>query len=129
MMHLLGMVWFFLPLLLLWGIGSAVEQGLSRGARSRRVSARSGRDERATHEVEIFRLAKRLGGRVTVSDVVVATGLAPKEAESMLGSMADGVRVHMEVSDRGGVYYEFSELSADPAPPPEKALPRLSGEA
>ena len=61
-------------------------------------------------ETSIYRLAAKLGGTITVSDVVTDMGIEPKKAEKMLESMADGVRIRMEVDDSGIVYYEFPEL-------------------
>jgi len=61
-------------------------------------------------ESRIYRMAKEHGGRLTVSDVVVATGLTPKESEKTLNELTDGSRVSMEVTDRGTVVYEFLEL-------------------
>ena len=61
-------------------------------------------------ETAIYRLAAGLGGIVTVSDVVTEFGIEPKKAEKILESMADGVRVRMEVNEKGMVYYSFPEL-------------------
>ena len=61
-------------------------------------------------ETEIYRLAARQNGTVTVSDLVTELGIEPKQAEKKLESMSDGVRVRMEVSAKGIVYYIFTEL-------------------
>lgn len=61
----------------------------------------------------IYRLAKKLKGRVTVSDVVVATGMSSDQAEQLLQKMVDGTRVRMEVSSEGMVLYEFLELMGE----------------
>jgi hypothetical protein len=58
----------------------------------------------------IFNLAYRLKGRITVSDIIVETGLAMKEAEEVIERMVDGVRVRMEVDPKGMVVYEFPEI-------------------
>ena len=63
-------------------------------------------------EHQIFRLANRLRGRLTVSDVVVHTGLGIREAEEAMNQIVDGYRVKMEVDDRGIVLYEFPEIIA-----------------
>ncbi|MCF7947428.1 MAG: hypothetical protein K9M94_02405 [Spirochaetia bacterium] len=63
-------------------------------------------------ETSIYRLAGKLGGTITVSDLVTHMGIEPKRAEKTLESMADGVRVRMEVDDAGIVYYEFPELKS-----------------
>lgn len=64
----------------------------------------------------IYRLAKRLNGRLTVSDVVIETGLGTEDAEQLLRSLTDSLRVRMEVSDDGVVVYEFVELMESPSP-------------
>jgi hypothetical protein len=61
-------------------------------------------------ENRIFRLAARLGGRVTISDVVIDTELSVAEAERFMDRLVDGTRVRMEVTDEGMVVYEFPEL-------------------
>ena len=63
-------------------------------------------------EHQIFRLADKLKGRLTVSDVVVHTGLGIHEAEEAMNQIVDGYRVKMEVDDRGIVLYEFPEIIA-----------------
>ena len=75
----------------------------------RRESGTLGRKSR---EAQIFKLAYRLKGRITVSDIVVETGLSLDEAESLVESLVDGVRVRMEVDKRGIVVYEFPEILA-----------------
>ena len=69
------------------------------------VRSRSDQDE-----ARIFKLAYRLKGRVTVSDVVVETGLGVQDAESLIQSMVDQTHVRMEVDERGIVTYEFPEI-------------------
>lgn len=61
-------------------------------------------------ESKVFRLASRLGGRVTISDVVIETDLGVAEAEQFMDRLVDGTHVRMEVSDEGRVIYEFPEL-------------------
>jgi hypothetical protein len=41
---------------------------------------------------------------------VVAAGLAPEDAESLLQSMSDGYRIRMELTEEGTMYFEFPEL-------------------
>jgi len=65
-----------------------------------------------SYEVTIFKLAYRLKGRITISDLVIETGLAVAEAEELIQNMVDGSRVKMEVDDRGMVVYEFPEIIA-----------------
>ena len=60
----------------------------------------------------MFRLAYRLGGRLTVSDLVVDLDFSIEEAERFLSQLVDSTRVTMEVRDDGLVYYEFPEIIA-----------------
>ncbi|MEW5815522.1 MAG: hypothetical protein AB1798_09045 [Spirochaetota bacterium] len=68
--------------------------------------------DRKDLESKIFRLAYKMKGRITLSDIVIETGLGMKEAEAYIEKMVDGIRVRMEVSDQGIVYYEFPEIIA-----------------
>ncbi len=61
-------------------------------------------------EARIFRLALRLKGRLTVSDVVIETGLNLQQTEELLEGLVDSIHVRMEVDDRGMVTYEFPEI-------------------
>ena len=63
-------------------------------------------------ENRVFRLAYKLGGRLTVSDLVVDLDFSIEEAESFLDQLVDSTRVTMEVRDDGLVYYEFPEIIA-----------------
>ncbi len=63
-----------------------------------------------SYEARIFKLAYRLKGRITVSDVVVETGLDVAEAESVMQSMIDNTHVRLEVDDNGILTYEFPEI-------------------
>lgn len=63
-------------------------------------------------ESQVFKLAYRRKGRLTVSDIVIETGLGIDEAERLIQGMVDNVRVRMEVNDRGMVVYEFPEIQA-----------------
>ncbi len=61
-------------------------------------------------EARIFKLAYRMKGILTVSDIVVDTGLNLHDAEQLIEGMVDNVHVRMEVDDRGMVIYEFPEI-------------------
>ena len=61
-------------------------------------------------EAEIFQLARKLKGRVTLSDIVIETELTMQEAERLIEGMIDGTHVTMEVKDNGRVVYEFPEI-------------------
>ena len=60
----------------------------------------------------IFNLAYSLKGKITLSDVIIETGLSMKEAEKIINQMVDGIRIRMEVDDQGLVVYEFPEIIA-----------------
>mgnify|MGYP006294081717 CR=1 FL=1 len=128
MMHGLGMgslsLLSLLPLLLIGGGVVAVvlvlrnrrrgidkldEREIEQGA----GMIQDGRSGFGSFAQEIFRLAGKRGGRLTISDVVLETGLAPREAESRMNDLVDGERVKMEVTDDGGVYYDFPELKRE----------------
>ena len=66
---------------------------------------------RRSLDSRVFRLAHRHGGRVTVSQVVMETGMSLEQTEAYMDQLCDGVRVRMEVSDGGLVTYEFPELT------------------
>ena len=61
-------------------------------------------------ESRIFKLALRLKGRLTVSDVVIESGLNLQQAEDLLEGLVDSIHVRMEVDDQGLVTYEFPEI-------------------
>lgn len=115
---------FLLPLIF-FVIIARVASGFFRGVNRRhRIAEEDEVDERlgygsyrrsvperpASSEARIFKLAYRLKGRLTVSDIVVETGLGVQEAEALIESMVDTSHVRMEVDDRGVVTYEFPEI-------------------
>jgi len=61
----------------------------------------------------VFSLAKRHGGQLTLSDVVVETGLNLAEAERYMDSLVDNAHVSVEVDENGRLCYEFPELRND----------------
>ena len=67
---------------------------------------------KVAREGEIFRLADKMKGCITLSDIVISTDLNMKDAELAIESMVDGVHVTMEVDDNGRVTYEFPEIIA-----------------
>ena len=69
---------------------------------------RGGRDRGL--RIQIFKLAYRRKGRITVSDIIAETGMSGEEAEEAVQSMVDNSRVRMEVRDDGVVVYEFPEI-------------------
>ncbi len=89
--------------------------------RDRRISRRRRQGEnrrplrnRKPKNIEgvIFNLAYSLKGKITLSDIIIETGLSMKEAEGTINQMVDGIRVSMEVDDQGLVVYEFPEIIA-----------------
>jgi hypothetical protein len=68
------------------------------------------KEEKKDPEHQIFELAFRNKGRVTLSEIILETGLSMKKAEKIVNSMVDNIRVCMEVNDNGLVYYEFPEI-------------------
>jgi hypothetical protein len=75
-----------------------------------RVRSLESRRSASPDDARIFKLAYRLKGRITVSDIVVETGLGVNDAESLIQSMVDNAHVRMEVDDNGIVTYEFPEI-------------------
>jgi hypothetical protein len=68
------------------------------------------RYERGRLEGQIFRLAKRRGGTLTLSEIIIETGLGLKEAERFMDDLVDGRHVRLEVNGNGRLVYEFPEL-------------------
>jgi len=118
MMHTFGFgfggFWLLLPLaiILIGRLHRGRQDRYRHGSSSIDDGAGWRRGERGTgtSDAAIYRLAARLGGRITVSDVVIETGIGTEEAEAILRKMTDGIRVRMEVDERGIIWYEFSEL-------------------
>jgi hypothetical protein len=61
-------------------------------------------------QAKVFRLAVQRGGRLTLSDIVVEMGLGLDEAEKLMDRMMDGIRVRLEVNEKGTMFYEFPEI-------------------
>ena len=65
----------------------------------------------ASQDARIFKLAYKLKGRVTLSDIVVETGMTLHDAQQVVESMVDNAHVRMEVDETiGTVTYEFPEI-------------------
>ena len=112
-----------LPILFIFLVLHMVRVALRETRGRRRPEAMWGRDNREEMDTRVqprrgrlenrvFRLAYRLGGRLTVSDLVVDLDFSIEEAESFLNQLVDSTRVTMEVRDDGLVYYEFPEIIA-----------------
>ncbi|HEC61494.1 MAG TPA: hypothetical protein ENI27_04500 [bacterium] len=77
------------------------------------ISVSTGRDTSQVYnqlQVTVFRLAAGNNGRLTLSDVIVETGLDLGIAEKLMDRMVDGTHVRIEVNDRGMIFYEFPEI-------------------
>ncbi|MFQ3621435.1 MAG: hypothetical protein SNJ78_10900 [Spirochaetales bacterium] len=108
-----GPLFFFFPLFFLFVILRWIFPRLGRQVRLHDpFSFGNSLTDMDSRGARIFRLAQRLGGRVTLSDIVIETGMDPKQAEKFIESLVDGVRVRMEVDEKGIVYYEFPEILA-----------------
>jgi hypothetical protein len=67
---------------------------------------------RRWRQAAILRLARRLGGRLTVGDVVLGTGLSLGEAEATLNELARQKYVDLEVSSSGILVYHCFPLAS-----------------
>ncbi len=63
----------------------------------------------------LFSLAHRNGGHITLSEVVIETGMNMKDAEKYMDSIVDSVHVSLEVDDSGRLFYVFPEIAANEA--------------
>jgi hypothetical protein len=88
------------------GIAAALAAFRSR-AFGKRAAAKRGREQRA----RVLELARASGGRITVSLVATDLRIELADAEALLNSMVDGLRVEMEVDDAGRISYLFTELA------------------
>jgi hypothetical protein len=88
------------------------DRRITRGRRQGEKRRRLGKGKPKNIEGVIFNLAYTLKGKITLSDIIIETGLSMKEAEKTIDQMVDGIRVSMEVDDQGMVVYEFPEIIA-----------------
>lgn len=88
-----------------YGDRRSLEKGQDR--RTRRAGPAPGRPRPGN----LYRLAKEHEGVLTVSDVVVAFGVDPSDAEAALEAITDGRLVQMEVGDGGSIVYRFTEIA------------------
>ena len=114
---------FELSPVFIWLIGAVIVFALGavfvrwrhgRHSQRRELSANRPSDDGKTSEADIYRLAHKFSGYLTVSDVVIHLGFTPREAEHLLENMTDGLRVRMEVKDNGLIVYEFAEVIDSP---------------
>jgi hypothetical protein len=73
-------------------------------------STNRARQRYAHMQVSLFRLAKRRGGVLTLSDIIIETGLSVQQAEEMMNALVDNIYVRLEVTEQGRFVYEFPEL-------------------
>ncbi|HUX14179.1 MAG TPA: hypothetical protein VMW87_14215 [Spirochaetia bacterium] len=101
--------WIFLPLVAY--IAARTVRRLRERASHPRVEPGGAPPELTgpTHQ-DIFRAARAHGGRLTVSELIMETGIASKTAEDTLRGLADGTRVRLEIDADGVEWYEFPEL-------------------
>jgi len=130
MIHFFVFLPFLIPVLIILFFARVIP-GLFRGFfreievrkiyRDQRISRRRKQGENQRHlrdrkpkniEGVIFNLAYTLKGKITLSDIIIETGLSMKETENTINQMVDGIRVRMEVNDQGMVVYEFPEIIA-----------------
>lgn len=81
---------------------------------SQRFKRRALRLEGTISEQRLLALAEQRGGVLRVVDVARGLGVGSGEAEELLDSMVDEVRVSMQVTESGEIHYVFLELE-DPA--------------
>lgn len=117
MMHGFG----FLAMLVPFVFCGAIVYFVIRAVRSDRRPIKNSKEstpgtaieQTTSTERQIYQLARKNGGRVTVSDLVADVGVSAAQAETQLQSMTDESRVRMEVSEDGVVSYTFPEFSQD----------------
>jgi hypothetical protein len=77
---------------------------------SRRFNQRAKRLESTISEQRLFALAEKQGGTLRVVDVAKGMRVMSSEAEAILDSLVDEVRVSMRVTDEGEIHYVFREI-------------------
>lgn len=121
MFHMWGFFFFIFPAIAVYYLVRHLLGPGRRGDRSRWISEfddfnnpsrPDDQHPKGSNRVRIYKLAYKLKGRLTVSDIVIETGLDADEAEELIQSMVDNLRVRMEVMDDGLVVYEFPEIIA-----------------
>ncbi len=108
---LFGWLWLLIPLVAIffgWRLLRALTTRRQRGYEKFAPDNMKGRD--SSIQNQILKLAFNNRGVLTVTDVVMGTGLSIKDAEEALNGMVDGYRVNMQVKDTGIIVYEFIEI-------------------
>ncbi len=112
----IGVFWWIVPVAVAIIAAPLVRRLFVNAAKEARIAQQNPAALASPSDATIFRLAKRLNGRLTVSDVVVETGMGSGESEALLQRMVDGTRVRMEVERNGTIVYEFTELQKNDGP-------------
>lgn len=97
-----------LPLLFLVLAGSLIARRLRHSLREDGTSTLPG--ERRPFDSLVVRAAKERGGTLTLSDVVLETGLEFDQAEERMEGLVRSGRVRMDVDDDGRMTYVFPDL-------------------
>ena len=66
--------------------------------------------EEGLFDGKIFQMAYKHHGRLTLSEVVIGTGMGLKQAESYMDLLVKGAHVRMEINEQGLLLYEFPEI-------------------
>lgn len=116
-MGMMGWLWILIPLAVVGGglvmarlLRHRPDARLDRDDPGKLTPVDAGSAGGGSFARDVFRLARRHDGVLTVSDVVVEIGMEPRRAEQRLNDLVDGERVTMEVTDDGRVRYEFPEM-------------------
>ena len=112
-MMILGLIPFFFLALVRFGVFRAFS-GPESTAKFTRTIADFGRRASSIPSSDnidgvVFRLARRSGGRVTLSEVVIETGMDIKSAEKYMDTLSDGTHVIVDVDGAGRLVYLFPE--------------------
>jgi len=83
---------------------------------SRRFNRRAKKLEGTISEQRLFALAEKHAGTLRVVDVAKGLRVMSSEAEALLDSLVDEVRVSMRVTDEGEIHYVFREIEELPGP-------------
>ena len=100
-----------IAMIALFGLGAAA-LFRSAGGRASPVMA-PGQGSPATHEAEraILQAARKLGGKVTITDVAAESTLSFTEAKAALEQLAKAGACETQITDDGLIVYDFVELS------------------
>ena len=91
------------------GVALVVMSGLLLFS-SRRLDSAAQLVRRRKIENDLLRLARRKGGRLTVTDAATETGYTAAETESLLKQLVEGGFVEIEVTEAGVMVYRFPEI-------------------